>query len=126
MERDKKENQKRERQITENKGKIIVEEPTNVPLEKDDLLAQAALIILELKIVHSPATFGLRQIFEEFIIVAGLRFFYWDNLRLHVVEPEDDILGPLPKFQRFIRSQTIWVCGYAGRLVRKSNYIGIF
>jgi hypothetical protein len=27
---------------------FFVEEPTNVPLEKDDLLAQAALIILKL------------------------------------------------------------------------------
>jgi hypothetical protein len=91
----------------------------NVPLEKYDLLAQAALIILELKIVHCPATFVLRQIFEEFIIVARQRFFYRDDLRLLLVEPEDDVLGLLPKFQRFIRSQTIWVCGYAGRLVCK-------
>lgn len=105
---------------------FFVEEQTNIPLEKDDLLAQAALIILELKIVHCPATFGLRQIFEEFIIVARQRFFYRDDLRLLVVEPEDDVLGLLPKFQRFIRSQTIWVCGYAGRLVCESNYIGIY
>ena len=105
---------------------FFVKEPTNVPLEKDDFLAQAALIILELKIVHCPATFGLRQIFEEFIIVARQRFFFRDDLRLLFVEPEDDVLGLLPKFQRFIRCQTIWVCGYAGRLVSKGNYMGIY
>ena len=92
---------------------------------KDDLLAQPALLVLELKIVHGPATFVLWQICEELIIVARGRFFIRDDLRLLVVEPEDDVLGLLPKFQCLIRSQTIWVYGYAGRLVCKSNYIGI-
>jgi hypothetical protein len=48
-----------------------------------------------------------------------------DNIRLLVVELEDDVLGLLPKFQRLVRSQTIWVYGYAGRLECESNYIGI-
>ena len=74
----------------------FVEKPTNVPLEKDDLLAQVALLILKLKIVHGPATFGLGQILEEFLIVARRRFFMHDNLRLLVVELEDDVLGLLP------------------------------
>ena len=106
--------------------KFPIRKRINVPLEKDDLLAQAALIILELKIVHCPATFGLRQILEEFIIVGRRRFFFRDDLRLIVVEPEDNVLGFFPKFQRFIRCHTIWVCGYAGRLVCRSNYIGIY
>jgi hypothetical protein len=84
----------------------LVEEPTNVPLEKDDLLAQATLIIRELKIVHRPATFGLRQICEEYIIVARRRFFFRDDLRLMVIELEDDVLVLLPKFQRLKLLQT--------------------
>jgi hypothetical protein len=93
---------------------IVDQEPTNVPLEKDDLLAQAALIVLELKIVHGPSTLGLRQIFEEFVIVALRRVFFHDDLRLLLVELEDDVLVRLLKLQRLKRSQTLWVYGYAG------------
>jgi hypothetical protein len=84
------------------RSSFSVEEPTNVPLEKDDLLAQAALLILELKIVHGPATFGLRQIIEEFFIFDRRRFFYRDDLRLVLVEHEDDVLVLLLEFQLLI------------------------
>ena len=114
-----------EKQKRESKGETGNGKETNVPLEEYDLLAQAALLILELKIVHGPATFGVRQIFKEFLIVARRRFFKHDNLRLLVVELEDDVLELLPKFQCLVRSQTIWVYGYTGRLVCKSNYIEI-
>lgn len=105
----------------------FIEKPTtDVPLDKDDLLAQAALLIRELKIVHGPATFGLWQISEEVIIFTRRRDFMHDDLRLLLVEHENDVLGLLLKLQLLIRSQTFWVYGYAGRLVCKSNYIGIY
>jgi hypothetical protein len=96
---------------------LVGQEPTNVPLNKDDLLSQAAIIFLELEIVHGPATFGLRQICEEIIIVVRRRLFVHDDLGLLVVELEDDVLGRLLEFQRLIINQTLWVYGYAGRLV---------
>jgi hypothetical protein len=99
---------------------------TNVPLEKYNLVALAAPLLLELKIVHCPATFGLRQIIEELIIVARRRVFNRDDLRLLVVDLEDDVLGLLLKFQLLKHIQTFWVYGYAGRLVYKSNFIGIY
>ena len=98
----------------------------DVPLDKDDFLAQAALIILELEIVYGPTTFALGQICKEIFIFARRRFFIRNYLRPAIVELEDDILGLLPEFQRLICSQTIWVWGYAGRLVCKSNYIWIY
>lgn len=96
---------------------FVSQEPTNVPLKKDDLVSLAAILFLELKIVHGPATFLLRQICEELVIIARRRLFVHDDLGLLVVEPEDDVLGRLFKFQRLIINQTLWVYGYAGRLV---------
>lgn len=93
---------------------------------KDDFLAQAAILLLELKIVHGPATSVLRQIDEELVIVYRRRCFFHDDLGPLAVELEDDVLVLLLKFQLLIPFQTFWVYGYAGRLVRKSNYIGIY
>lgn len=91
-------------------------------MEKDDLIAQASLLVLELKIVHGPATFGLRQIGEEIVIVTRLGRFCDNDLRLAFVEMEGDVLVLLSKFQLLKPLHTIWVYGYTGRLVCKSNY----
>lgn len=93
-------------------------------MEKDDLIAQASLLVLELKIVHGPATFGLRQIGEEIVIDTRLGRFCDNDLRLVLAEMEGDVLVLLLKFQVLKPIQTIWVYGYTGtgRLVCKSNY----
>jgi hypothetical protein len=71
----------------------------DVPVEKDELVAQATLLFLKLKVVHGPAALVFRQICEKILVVLGRRLLLWDNLRLVLVEIEDDVLGLLLEFQ---------------------------
>ena len=82
-------------------------EESDVPIDKDDLFAQAALLICKLKVVHGPAALSFWQISEKFIVVARRRRFQWDNFGLAVVEFEDDVLVLLLEFQFFEHAQTV-------------------
>lgn len=88
----------------------------NIPVEKDDLVAQATLLLLKLKVVHGPATLVLGQIGEEILVVLRRRLFVLDDLRLGVVESEDDVLVLLPELELLEHLQALLVYGYAGRL----------
>jgi hypothetical protein len=94
----------------------------DVPLVKDDLVAPAALLFFKLKVVHTPATLVFRQICDKIIVILRRRLFFYDDLRLFLVEYEDDVLGRLLEFQLLEHIQTIWVYGYTGRLGK--HYIG--
>ena len=83
---------------------------------KDDLVALAAILFLKLKVVHTPAALVFRQICDKIIVIRRRRCFFHDNLRLLLVEYEDDVLVLLPELQVLEHSQTVCVCGYAGRL----------
>ena len=108
---------------------LFVCEKRNVPQEKYDFIALAALIILKLEIVYGQTTFVLRQICAEIIIFARRRCFLHDYLRMFLVELEDDILVNL-EFQIVKLCCTIDVCANAvrRRVVCKleSNYMGIY
>ena len=89
----------------------------NVPVVKDDLVALAPVLLLELKVVYGPATLVLWQIREEIVVVRGGPCLVADDLRLVIAESEDDVLVLLPQFQLLVRGQAIWVHGDAGRLM---------
>jgi hypothetical protein len=94
----------------------------NVPTEKDELIAQVALVIVKLKVVHGPAALAFWQVCEKFIVILRQRVFLRDNLRLVPADFEDDVLGLLLEFQCLEHVHTFWVCGYTGRLGK--HYIG--
>ncbi len=94
-------------------------------MDKDDLVASAALLSLELKIEHGPAALVFRQVCKKIVVLARRLLFNWHDFRLLIIETEDDVLVLLLEFQVLIHCQTIWVYTYAGRLVLK-HYIGIY
>jgi hypothetical protein len=82
-------------------------EDDDVPLDKDDLVASAALLFLELKIVHGPAALVFRQVCKKLLVRARrLLLFDWHDFRLLLIETEDDVLVLLLEFQVLIHCQT--------------------
>jgi len=77
------------------------------PMIKDDLVAQSALLLLELQVVHGPTTLGFGQIAEEFIVVFRCRLLVLDYLRLVVADSEDDVLPLLLEFQLLKQCQAL-------------------
>ena len=88
----------------------------DVPADKKELVAQVALFIRELEVVHGPAALGFRQIGDKIIVIGRRHCLFHDNLRLILVQFEDDILGLLSEFQCLEHLQTFRVYAYAGRL----------
>ena len=88
----------------------------DVPGVKYDLVAPATLFFFKLKVVHGPTTRVLGQIGDEVVIISRSRGFLHDDLRLFVVDFEDDILVLLAEFQLLEHGQALWVYTNAGRL----------
>lgn len=61
-------------------------------MDERDLTAPATLLLLKLQVVHGPATLIFRKIAEERLVIAIRRRFVDDDLRLLLVECEDDVL----------------------------------
>lgn len=101
-------------------GWMVVEGGESAPGVKDDLVASAAVLPLELKVVHGPTTRRLGQIGEEFVVIAGGRLFLHDDLRLVVVDPEGDVLVFLAELQVLEHGQAFRVDANAGRLGKVS------
>lgn len=87
-------------------------------MDKDDLVAQATLLISKLKVEHGPATLVLGQFLDEILVICGgRRRLELDDLRIVRTESEDDVLVLLLQFQLLVQGQAILVHGYAGRLM---------
>ena len=90
------------------------EAATDVPRVEYQLVPLPPALLLKLKIVHGPARVLLGKIAEEVIVRIRLGDLVDDDLRVVVVELEDDVLGLLTELQVLVSADAIRVYTDAG------------
>ena len=89
------------------------------PREERDLRPLPAVVLLKVKVVHRPPALVLREVPDELVVRRGRRArLLDDDLRVVLVEREDDVLGLLAQLQVLVRRQALGVHANAGGLVR--------
>lgn len=90
------------------------EAATDVPRVEYQLVPLPPALLLKLEIVHGPAGVLLGKIAEEVIVRIRLGDLVDDDLRVVVVELEDDVLGLLTELQVLVSADAIRVYTDAG------------
>ncbi len=76
-----------------------------------------AVVLLKVKVVHSPPALSLGEVRDEVVVRgARVRLLLDDDLREVFAEREDDVLGLLAQLQLLVRREAVLVYGNAGGL----------